>query len=142
MGWEHAHLHVFTVDKTRYYGFTEEPGDRRDDEVVLSELAKRPGRKFEYEYDFGDSWQHDLVVEKFLEAEQDVVYPSCVAGEGACPPEDCGGIGGYFHLRDVLADPEDQEHEDMLDWLGLVEPEDFDPAAFDLAEVNRALAAV
>jgi hypothetical protein len=119
-----------------------EHGDRSDDEVVLSDLVKRAGKRFEYEYDFGDSWQHDLVVEEILEAERDVVYRSCVAGEGACPPEDSGGIGGYFHLRDVLADPEDQEHEDMLDWLGLVEPEDLDPAAFDLAEVNRALAAV
>jgi hypothetical protein len=65
-----------------------------------------------------------------------------VAGEGACPPEDCGGAWRYAHLREVLADPADQEHDDLLTWLGLEQPADFDPSRFEVEQDNRALTAV
>jgi hypothetical protein len=76
-----------------------------------------------------------------LAAEPGVRYPVCVAGKGACPPEDCGGVWGYEHLREVLADPADEEHGEMLEWLGLQTATEFDPARFDADEVNRALGA-
>jgi hypothetical protein len=77
-------------------------------------------------------------VEERLAAEVGMAYPVCMAGEGACPPEDCGGPWGYEHLREVLADPTSDEHEDMLAWLGLDKGNDFDPHRFDLNQVNRA----
>jgi hypothetical protein len=65
-----------------------------------------------------------------------------VAGEGACPPEDCGGAWGYAHLRQVLADPASEEHDDLLAWLGLDNGTDFDPHRFDVEQANRALSLV
>ncbi|MGI8814308.1 MAG: IS1096 element passenger TnpR family protein [Pseudonocardia sp.] len=75
-------------------------------------------------------------------ADPDLRYPRCISGEGACPPEDCGGSGGYQHLREVLADADDAEHEAMAMWLGLEKAAEFDVAAFDLEQVNRRLTAV
>src|SRR6266540_1384921 len=77
-----------------------------------------------------------------ISAEPSVAYPVCVAGVGACPPEDCGGAWGYEHLREVLADPSSEEHQDMLEWLGLDKATEFDPHRFDKDQANRALAAV
>ncbi|MGH3320489.1 MAG: plasmid pRiA4b ORF-3 family protein [Streptosporangiaceae bacterium] len=94
-------------------------------------------------YDFGDDWEHDIVVEKVLAAEPGARYPTCVAGGGACcPPEDCGGFPGYERLRQILADPAHEEHEDMAGWLGLTNAAEFDPVRFDADEANHALAAV
>ncbi len=80
------------------------------------------------------------MVEEVRTAEPGVRYPVCVAGKGACPPEDCGGVWGYEQLREALADPTDEEHEQMMEWMGLENASDFDPSAFDLDAVNRALA--
>jgi hypothetical protein len=74
-------------------------------------------------------------VEKILPAEEGVHYPVCLTGKRACPPEDCGGIWGYYQLLETIQDPDDREHEEMLDWLG----DDFDPEAFDLDAINREL---
>jgi len=91
-----------------------------------------------YTYDFGDGWEHDIVLEKVLPPDP-VVGLSCLAGKGACPPEDCGGAWGYANLKEALADPGHEEHEDLLDWLGLDSAADFDPAQFGLDEVNARL---
>src|SRR6266540_3892865 len=93
-------------------------------------------------YHFGDDWEHEILVEKLLVAEPGLRYPLCVAGEGACPPEDCGGAWGYAHLREVLADPASEEHDDLLAWLGLDNGTDFDPHRFDVEQANRALSLV
>ncbi len=83
-----------------------------------------------YAYDFGDDWQHVLVHEGFESPDPDRKYPHCVAGEGRCPPEDCGGVHGYAELLRVIADPASEEHESMLQWAGgTFDPEAFDPAA-------------
>ena len=97
--------------------------------------AEQPVVEFTDEYDFGDSWQHEIVLEKTLEPEPKVRYPRCVEGERACPPEDCGGVWGYAEFLDAIADPKHESHEDMLEWIGGV----FDSERFDLDGVDREL---
>ena len=91
-----------------------------------------------YEYDFGDGWEHELVVEASAVADAATVYPACIAGEGACPPEDCGGPGGFAELKGLLAGPPSPEREEMRVWAG----EDYGPAHFDLAAANMAAGSI
>jgi Plasmid pRiA4b ORF-3-like protein len=142
MGWEDYHLHAFSDGRVRYGPPDRELRLRDEREATLGDLIPRRGGRARYTYDFGDDWIHELVVEERLAAEPGTAYPVCEAGEGACPPEDCGGPWGYEHLREVLADPTSDEHEDMLEWLGLEKGTDFDPHRFDLNDVNRALGGV
>ena len=100
--------------------------------------AYQPGATMLYTYDFGDDWEHDIVLEKVLPPDP-AVGLSCLAGKGACPPEDCGGAWGYASLKETLADPDHEEHEDLLDWLGLDSAADFEPAQFHLDQVNARL---
>ena len=88
-----------------------------------------------YTYDFGDSWEHRIAVEKILAPEPGRTYPACVAGERHRPPEDCGGIHGFYNLLEAIGDPEHEQHDELLDWLG----GSFDPEAFSVDEVNRQL---
>jgi hypothetical protein len=140
MGWDGAHLHVFTTPWGAEYGMPDAELDYADERAVtLGELLAKPGDKMRYTYDFGDDWEHDIVLEKILPADQGVAPPSCLAGKGACPPEDCGGAWGYADLKEVLADPDDEEHKDALEWLGLDSAADFNPAQFHLEQVNARL---
>ena len=107
----------------------------------LSQVAPGAGDRLSYTYDFGDDWEHGILVEAVDDAEAGVSYPRCVAGRRACPPEDCGGIWGYSDLLEILADPAHKEHEDRLEWLGLSSAAEFDPDAFDLDQVNSGLSA-
>jgi hypothetical protein len=112
------------------------------DEAVAADVLAGPGDRLRYTYDFGDEWDHDIKLEKVLPPDPDLhatAVPVCLAGKGACPPEDCGGPWGYAELKETIADLSDEEHERMLEWLGLEDPSDFDPAAFDLASVNARL---
>lgn len=84
-------------------------------------------------------WEHDIVLEKRLDPGPEVHLPACTGGKGACPPEDCGGPCGYADVKATIADPGHEAHDHMLDWLGLECAEEFDPAAFDLAEINEVL---
>jgi Plasmid pRiA4b ORF-3-like protein len=141
MGWEHSHLHQFIV-AGEYYG----PSDPEDlewgmetqdeEEISLSQVANT-GRKvrFTYEYDFGDSWQHEIVLEKTLEPEPNVAFPRCVDGARACPPEDVGGIWGYVDFLEAIRDRKHDSHDDMVSWIG----GKFDPEKFSVAKVNRDL---
>ena len=88
-----------------------------------------------YEYDFGDGWEHKIVLEKILPIENEKFSPRCIKGKRACPPEDCGGIWGYQELLDILKEPDHPEYEDMLEWLG----GEFDSEAFDIEETNKML---
>jgi hypothetical protein len=139
MGWDFSHLHVFNT-RLGDYG-TPDPELRFADEygARLTEVLPRKRSKLSYNYDFGDDWEHDVLVEEKRPAAPGESLPRCVEGEGACPPEDSGGPWGYDRLKEVVADPEDEEHDDMLEWLGLDEPSEFDAAAFTVDEANARL---
>jgi hypothetical protein len=134
MGWSGGHLHVFDVGGTRYGTPDPEwPDDDLDESSFrLGDVLPDVGSKLRWDYDFGDGWEHVVVVEEVAVAEPDVDYPLCLAGRRACPPEDCGGPWGYADLLEALADPSHPGHEEMREWV----PPDFDPEHFDLAETS------
>jgi hypothetical protein len=137
MGWTDSHLHQFVVGGA-YYGIVDPDFGmdvRSERTVPVSRVLQVPKEKIVYEYDFGDGWEHELLLEKVLAPDPAMRYPVCLTGKRACPPEDCGGIWGYAELLDVLATPEHPEHKDMLMWVGGA----FDPEAFDLDTVNASL---
>ncbi len=141
MGWTDTHLHVFSTAAGDYGIPDPELGFRNERTARLAQFLKQPGDRLQYAYDFGDGWEHDVVLEKQLRrAAPGERIPTCLAGKGACPPEDCGGHWGYADLKEALVDPRHEDHEDMLDWLGLDSAEDFDPAACDVADINDVLA--
>ena len=142
MGWTNSHLHQFKVGDVVFAEPHQEyePGPIDHRRITLNQIAPRRGSTCVYEYDFGDSWRHDIVLEAIETG--DLAYPRCTDGEGRCPPEDVGGISGYEHLKRVIADPGDAEHTAMLEWLGLESAREFDAAAFDLARANAAMAGV
>lgn len=140
MGWDNDHLHAFRIGGTSY----SEPSSYEDEEmhmeneerVPLAEVVTRAKQKFIYEYDFGDSWEHEIVAEKFLPLDSVVKYPVCLGGARACPPEDCGSFPGYLDILDALkAEKPTEEQEELLEWVG----EGYDPECFDLDAVNRRL---
>ena len=138
-GWDDSHMHVFATSYGDFGRADRELGHRAEAPVTLEQVAPRAGHKIRYTYDFGDDWEHEIVVEKILDPDPALAYPCCTGGRQAAPPEDCGGIWGYEELREILADPDRPEHEERREWLGLDDDCPFDPAAFDLDEVNRAL---
>jgi hypothetical protein len=140
MGWENDHLHEFRTKKKPIVKALEiVPGEEEfEDEVRLDAHLKRVRTKLKYVYDFGDGWSHTIVVEAITKPEPGVRYPRLLAGERACPPEDCGGPWGYRIMLDILADPTDEEYEEKLEWVG----GDFDPEAFDVEERNKKLARI
>lgn len=137
MGWTNSHLHQFEVGGEYYgipHGYDWEPViDER--EVRMSEIAPAEGKKFAYEYDFGDSWGHDVIIEKILPIEPGEQYPKCIKGKRACPPEDVGGIWGYEEFLEAMKDPNHAEHVSYAEWWG----GQFDPEEFDMEETNQAL---
>jgi hypothetical protein len=106
-----------------------------DSKTTLQAVACSEGAQFVYVYDLGDGWQHLIQVEKVLPPGPKAHYPICLAGKRACPPEDCGGAGGYMNLLEAIADPQHEDHDMMIDWLG----DDFDPEEFSVEEVNERL---
>jgi hypothetical protein len=100
-------------------------------------VVKSGVRRFGYDYDFGDDWEHIVAIERILTPVPGQAYPACVDGKRNCPPEDCGGVGGYADLLEILADSAHPEREERLEWIG----EDFDPEAFDASITDKRLAA-
>jgi hypothetical protein len=139
MGWTDTHLHVFSTSAGDYGIPDPELGFRNERSARLAQFLKQPGDRIQYAYDFGDGWEHDIVLEARLGPDQGQRSPICLVGKGACPPEDCGGPWGYTDLKEALADPRHDDHQDMLDWLGFGSAEDFDPAACDVVEINDVL---
>ena len=139
MGWYDCHLHQFSIGGIDYgqphpdLGFGQDI--RNEKSVPLSRVVPGEKFKFSYTYDFGDDWEHQIVVEKVLPPDPEVQYPVCLKGKRNCPPEDCGGIWGYAELLEVLTESEHPDHEEMLEWVG----GSFDPEAFDLDEINQSL---
>jgi len=139
MGWHGGHMHVFSTGWAEYGTPGPDLGHLDDSAVRLGNVLLTPGTRLRYTYDFGDDWEHDVQLEEILHEERGGGHPVCLAGKGACPPEDCGGAWGYAELKQTLADPADEEHQDMLEWLGLDSPEAFDPKAFSIDQVNFRL---
>ena len=138
-GWQDCHMWVFETPAGSYGVADRELGHRNAAGIRLDQIAAQPGTRLRYTYDFGDDWEHDLLIEDVRTAEPGVAYPRCMTGRRACPPEDCGGVWGYAELVDILSDPTHQEHQERLEWLGLDTADDFNPAHFDLTDTNNAL---
>ena len=139
MGWTDSHLHLFRIQDNEY-GMLDEDGDNGDlfDErdFTLGELIS--SGRFQYQYDFGDEWEHALEIEQTLPSDAIIRYPVCNAGELACPPEDVGGISGYKDFLKAVKNPRHPDHKHYREWIG----GDFDPEAFDLNAVNQLLRAL
>ncbi|MGH9365302.1 MAG: plasmid pRiA4b ORF-3 family protein, partial [Thermoanaerobaculia bacterium] len=101
-------------------------------EVPLASYFTRPGAAAGYEYDFGDGWEHEVTLEAIVPRQKGTRYPRCLAGERACPPEDCGGAGGYENLIAVMGDPSHEKYASTLEWLG----GRFDPERFNAKTVK------
>ncbi len=138
-GWDDSHMHAFETPFGRFGVASAELGHRAEAPVTVEQVAPAAKSRLGYTYDFGDDWEHDIVVEKVLDRTDTVVYPRCTGGRRAAPPDDCGGIWGYDELVEILSDPDHPEHEERLEWLGLDDAAGFDPDRFDPDAVTRAL---
>ena len=141
MDWKDSHLHQFRIDR-KTYGRPDRddeaadfPGQLDEGRAKLSSVLGQ-GKKALYIYDFGDDWQHAIEVETVLPMEAGQAYPLCVAGERRSPPEDCGGVPGYYNLLRVMSDRYHPEYKETRRWLG----GDFDPEAFSIDTVNSRIA--
>ena len=140
MGWLDCHLHQFRLGRV-YYGipdreFEDFGGERLNEkQYTVADLAPGAKKKFIYEYDFGDSWEHEVLVEQVLSPDPAFKHPVCLAGANACPPEDCGGIPGYFELLAAVADPKHEQHQEMKEWVG----GEWDASRFILDATNARL---
>jgi Plasmid pRiA4b ORF-3-like protein len=136
IGWENYHLYEFRIAGAKY----RDPHPENEPEIlnakgtILRDVLPVVGSEFEYVYDFGDNWHHDLVLESILSPSTDTLYPRGVAGERSCPPEDVGGTGGYEDYLQAMADTSHEQHEEMMAWRG-----PFDPEAFSIEKVNKLL---
>jgi hypothetical protein len=137
MGWAGYHMHMFEANGI-CFGQADMDMESIIDEqtITVEQVLPQPKSKLRWDYDFGDGWEHDIIVEAIDSPDDMKRYPYCVAGKQTCPPEDCGGIPGYENLLRVLANPSDPEYKDLFAWT----PEGFDPNVFDLSEINEALA--
>lgn len=144
MGWMDSHLHEFKIlnpatGSKVSIGIPDE--DMIDEtemlpgwELAIGDYFSIQSPKADYKYDFGDGWRQVIELEEILPRNPDLTYPTCVAGERSCPPEDCGGVWGYQNMLRILSDPNDEEHEDMLTWVG----GSYDPNHFEANAVNFA----
>lgn len=137
MGWTDSHMHGFRVPQPGERGARRRflPVEDADEKTTrLVDVLRRPKDRVVYEYDFGDGWEHEIVLEEAVPRSAGVRYPIVLAGRGACPPDDVGGIPGYYHFLEAIKNPRHPDHEEMIEWGG----KDFDPARFDVQDVNRA----
>lgn len=142
MGWTNSHMHQFEIGDTRYtdprfmehalddFGAISYAG------VRVSDLVSQHGTKLriDYEYDFGDGWQHAIVLEEVTDAEPGVRYPRCIDGDRACPPEDVGGVWGFAEFVEAITNSNHEQHEEFLEWNG-----PFDPTEFDAKKATRRM---
>lgn len=124
MGWSDSHLHQFVKDRDCYGPKMEDEGFRFDDyqinysQIKISTLLKHEKEKCVYEYDFGDGWEHNIVLEKIENTSRDEKDVVCIAGKNNCPPKDCGGIYGYYDLLEIIQNPSHELYEEYTEWLG------------------------
>jgi len=138
MGWTDSHLHQF-IAGGRCYGVPDPEWDltmmHDERKVRLNKLLKKEKDSLVYEYDFGDGWEHKITLEKIMPFDPNIILPLCVKAKGACPPEDVGGMWGYYDFLEALNDSEHPEHEELKEWIGGV----FDTDAYDIDEANLLL---
>jgi hypothetical protein len=142
MGWDDYHMWSFQVGETEYqtgsgemFDFGGSPKPRSPASTTLEQATEARRISFRYWYDFGDDWFHTLKVERVAHPEPLAIYPRCLEGERACPPEDCGGPWGYQNFLKAVTNPKHPEHEEMLEWIG----GEWNAEAFDLDGVNQAI---
>ena len=142
MGWEDCHLHMFHKDNQIYsipspwdddFRMPGTPRDLDERKHRINQLLKREKDWMIYTYDFGDSWEHKVTLQKILPYDRTVRLPACIGGRRRCPPEDCGGVWGYYEMLDSLKNPNARDHEHMKKWVGgHFDPEVFSPQAVDM----------
>jgi len=138
MGWTNSHLHQFEIGGTRYgdpellcEGFEDETPPVNSLRTKVSKVVPENGKRFcfDYEYDFGDGWEHEILFEGRLKAEKETRYPFCIEGQRSCPPEDVGGPFGYQEYLEALDDPKHERHKEFMEWSGAFDPEKCDAQA-------------
>ncbi len=142
MGWTNSHLHQFEIAGARYTdprfmsGGFDDSGALDYTGIRIADLVSKHGSKLRigYEYDFGDGWQHEIVLEEVMQSEPGAKYPRCIDGERACPPEDIGGVYGFADYVKAITNPKHSEYGELLEWNG-----PFDPAQFDAAKATRRM---
>jgi Plasmid pRiA4b ORF-3-like protein len=138
MGWEDYHLHLFRIGDISYGVADEFEDDEFDDidedSVLFSDVVQVP-MQFSYQYDFGDNWQHEVIIETIESVPLVLKFAACIDGQRACPPEDCGGTGGFEDFLGAVTDPTHKDHVNYVQWVG----GPFDPEAFSVAATNAAL---
>jgi hypothetical protein len=144
VGWTNSHLHTFTAGGVVYADPSPEweIEVRNERRARLGGITREEGEAFIYEYDLGDSWRHQVVVEEVRVEPGDAEGPLCLGGERACPPEDSGGVQGYYEKLECLRDPDHEEYEETKTWIEGMSDGPFNPDAFDLKAVNQALKAL
>jgi hypothetical protein len=147
MGWLDYHLHVFRIQMPHKKTYTEIgiPDEEFDNdkilpgwEIPISDYFTEPGKSAIYDYDFGDSWSHYILLEGILLKEKGVKYPICIQGERACPVEDCGGVPGYYNMVEILSNSDHPEHLEYIEWLKghAINYYPYDPSNFDPSKVH------
>lgn len=141
--WDNYHLYMFSPKGYGSKPIISLPSEGWEEtqmnakRTLLSMFFFEKKQSFTYIYDFGDDWTHHIILEKILS--NAVLFPMCTDGKGTCPPEDCGGPWGYQNLRETLSDPANEEYEEMKEWLGLEEGQEWNPEGFDLEKANQVL---
>ena len=141
MGWQNCHLFEFNINGNKIaapnkeidMGYEVKSMDAST--LTLGSVIKSTGERFEYEYDFGDGWEHWILVEKFLPRDKNTRYQLCIDGKLNCPPEDCGGTYGFYNMLKIIKSKKHPEHKEMLEWLGGT----YDKEHFDVESVNEEL---
>jgi len=137
--WHNAHLHMFSINDEEIgnseFDEFEEDNTLEESEILLSQKFVFEKQKCIYLYDFGDSWEHQIVLDKFIDA-KNTHYPKCIRGARNTPPEDCGGAWGFEEFKEIMSNQKHPEYEDMCQWYDGV----YDPLAFDIQSINGALA--
>lgn len=141
MGWSNSHLHQFIRDRVSYTknypdtDFVEDEENINYKSMKISDLLKKEKDRLFYEYDFGDSWEHDIILEQVITDMIPPAHPICVKGKKCCPPDDCGGVGGYENMLNILKQPGHEEYKSTIEWLGYK----FNPDYFEIDEINDLL---
>ncbi len=137
MGWCNCHLHSFTIGEETYGMYDDELDVDYEDEqdYRLQDVVPHENVTFTYTYDFGDNWEHDVIVERITPPQAGVKYPRCIDGARACPPEDVGSTCGYAEFLKAIRNPKHEEHDSFLEWVG----GKFDAESFDVGEADASV---